>query len=200
MKKTCILAVLAFFLGAHAQAVVINSFGDPALAGGNLIDFDDQTPGSSMSSFTIDGVTFSDSTSQMRFTDFTTGGSYGPYDQGTDLSIYYNLAIEFSLPVKAFAILWGAANNDATMRLYDSKDNLINSVLIPHGPPYDPIVGYQHADIAKVEFTLSDWVKVDHLVYVDDDSTPRVPDTGSTLGLLSVALIGLAAIRRKHAA
>lgn len=206
MKKTIklfsgTLATLA--LSGIASASFITSSSDSALAGANVIDFEDQTIGT-YTSLTVDDVTFTAVDNHLQI-----DNSYQQYNQSgiyLDNGTYSDngfgtLNIEIAGGTDAFGFTWGMAESFATWELsaYDGSDNLIEAYVLPstQSSNLGEFFGIAAANIAYATLSWTgdyDWIAIDNFSY-----TSSIPEP-ATLGLLTLGLLGLGMCRRKQVA
>jgi len=190
------LAAVSF----NVSASLITSDSAPALTGSTVINFDG-LPTLDTPSIGFGDVTFSTSSGQLRIAPYTEGGgSYGT--SGQDLSTRNTInpssfTINFASPVSAFGMVWGAANPDWTVDLYDSSDNLLESLAFIGGDStasYTEFYGASINGISRVELatTTQDWVKIDNFEYV---SSVPIPAAFWLFGSGLLGLIGMARCR-----
>jgi len=201
MKK--LLAAAMICASSLSHAALISSSADPALAGGSVIDFTGMTTGNA-TSYTVGNVTFSTTSNTLRIAPFGEGGSSwlgsGQTLTTRDTAGNSSFSIAFANPVSAFGMDWGAANPSWNVSLYDSANNLLESVVFVGGnagASFSEFYGAQHAGISRVELTSLggyDWVIVDDFTYVAGRN--QVPEPGS-MALVALAMVGLGAVRRR---
>lgn len=203
IRQLAVILGLALVTAPQIQAALITSAADPALAGASLIDFDSEATGN-FASKTISGVTFTvASGGTLRNAHYTEGGVFG--GSGQDLSTVNTTGasafdIDFTGTVSAFGFVWGAANYVWSMDLFDSSNVLIESLMLPAGPPFVIYGGASNVGIARVELKSTgshDWVKIDDFKFVT--SSTSVPDTASTLGLLAIGIACMGWVRSRRA-
>lgn len=198
LKLTALAAALVFGLANIASASTISSPADPALAGATVVDFEDRTHGT-FTSDTVGGVTLTALSGYLTYTNYTSGGIYGP-TSGTELSTIGSTGfrIDFAQVVSAFGMIWGAPNVGWTISAYDSSNNLLDSYVGPSGPDWNYYVGLAAEGIAYATLTAAsyDWVKIDNLAYVSGTTVSPVPVPAA--GLMLVGALGaLGALRRR---
>ena len=184
-------------LPRNLLATPINSATDPLLAGSTLIDFSSTTLGT-YSSLTIGNVTFSGNGS-LRVANtysgqYNTTGNY--LDNNAGLTI--PMTIQFATPVSALGFNFGATDSDWTLNVYNSLQ-LLTGIRFAcatflgsdAGQYYGGwgILGAAASSGATLTGGTGDWVLLDNF---SSGGTP-VPDGGSTLALLGLALGGIAA-------
>jgi PEP-CTERM motif len=203
------LVVLLTVASAGATPITVAS--DPALLGSTVIDFDSE-PDSSFLSKTISGVTFTAVAGLLSIADYTSGGIYGGSGKDLEASVSTSaFRIDFATPVSAFGTVWGGANEDWTVRLFDSGNVLLETMVFLGGDgalaTYIEFYGAQNTDIKSVTFDIipgfygTDWVKLDNFQFVPSvvvDPQP-VPEPATML-LLGGGLAAIAARRRQTSA
>jgi hypothetical protein len=175
-------AVGAVLAPLAASAALITSAGDPALSGSTLINFDSE-PTENFTSKAIVGVTFSTAAGTLRNAPYTEGGVYGGSGQDLstrDLASPEAFRIDFSIPVSAFGMVWGAADYDWTVRVFNSSGINIETLTFcgstvgcAAGTGYEKFYGATGADISYVtlETTSGDWVKIDDFQFAAGAAT-----------------------------
>lgn len=204
MKKSNLLSVVCACLAAvtfNVSASLITSDSDPALSGSTIINFDG-TSTQNATSFTFGDVIFSTTSGTLRIAPFSEGGIFGGSGQDlstTDTANPSSFTITFATPVSAFGMNWGAANPDWTVDLFDSSDNLLESLVFIGGDSTASFIEFYGASIngisrAELATTGYDWVKIDNFEYV---SSVPIPAAVWLFGSGLLGLIGMA--RRKKA-
>lgn len=199
MKK--LLAAAMICASSLSHAALISSSADSALTGGSVIDFTGMATGNA-TSYTVGDVTFSTTSGTLRIAPFGEGGSSW-LGSGQTLTTRDTgnsaFSIAFANPVSAFGMDWGAANPSWNVSLYDSANNLLETLVFvggDTGATYSEFYGAQHAGISRVELTSLggyDWVIVDDFTYVAGRN--QVPEPGS-MALVALAMVGLGVVRR----
>ena len=204
MKKYLALIALT---AAAVQAAPITGNGDPltnaALIGGTQEGFDTAASGlySSFTSgiFTLTGVG----------AQFTIGTNYnGQYNTTGGKSAFNDFdfapdafRFDFAGGVSAFAFNWGAADYTWTLQTYNSSNTLLESINI--APTQASNAGQYFGATGNIAYaTLTnnapgDYVFIDRVTWQGSSS---VPDSGATLSLLGLSLVGFAFLRRRFAA
>jgi hypothetical protein len=203
LKKYLMVGLM--LVAGWSHAALINSSADPALGGGSIIDFSGIAT-QNASSFTVGGVTFSTTTGTLRVAPFGEGGSgwlgSGQMLTTRDTTGTSSFSIIFSTAVSAFGMDWGAANPSWNVSLFDSLDNLLESVVFVGGnagASFSEFYGASHTGISRVELTSVsgyDWVIIDDFTFVTDDNG-SVPEPATAL-LVGLALAGLGVARRRR--
>jgi hypothetical protein len=194
------LSLGAFGAVATASAqIVITSTNDPALNGAGLIDFSSATIGS-YSSLVIDGVTITAPGNTVRVQntysgDYNTTGNYLDNNAGSASTIDFT----FDSPQVVFGFNYGALDDQWTLNVYDSDNNLIDATTVEpnHGSNAGEFIGIasSSANIAWASFTDSssgDWILLDNLRF-----TPTEVPEPSTLALAGLGGLGLLLFRRR---
>lgn len=202
-------AVAALFLVlwtvASARATSITDASDPALQGSTLITFNSESDASFISK-TFSNVTFTAVAGSLSIADYTSGGTYGGDGKDLETSVSTSaFRIDFTNSVSAFGMVWGGANLDWTVRLFDSSNALLETLVFVGGDlqlaTYVEFYGAQNTDIKSVTFDVipgthaTDWVKIDNFQFVEE-APQSVPDGSSSLLLLALGLAALATLRR----
>jgi hypothetical protein len=202
--------ILLTVVSAGAAPITLAS--DPALLGSTVIDFDSE-PDASFISKTISGVTFTGVGGRLSIADYTSGGVYGGSGQDLETRDLVGgdsrsaFRIDFTNPVSAFGTVWGGANNDWTVRLFNSSNALIETMVFLGGDggqaTYVEFYGASNTDIKSVTFDIiagsfgTDWVKLDNFQFVPIVSPQPVPEP-ATLLLLGSGLAVIAVRRRRR--
>ena len=173
MFKKTLIATAIGLIGTPlaANAALITSSADPALSGSTVINFDSEAT-SNFVSKTLSGVTFSTTSGTLRNAPFDEGGTFGGSGQDLstrDLGSPEAFRIDFATSVSAFGMVWGAADYDWTVKLFNSSG--VNTETLTFcgsssgcasGTGYVKFYGASGPDIKYVtlETTSSDWVKI----------------------------------------
>jgi hypothetical protein len=197
MKR--ILGCLALVLASSANATIITSTKDPALAGARFQNFDNVAPGT-YASLALPGVTIVGRGGSMSISNangsFGRGGLNLSNPSGTPASF----DLVFSAPVTAFGIYGGAVNSSWVYTAFDSTNKLLESITTAGACCSPMFYGIANkAGIARVTLQGAfDWVIFDDL-YIGADAPSSVPEPAS-ITLFGAALAGLAGVRRKNKA
>jgi hypothetical protein len=178
-------------------ATQITMAADPSLSGATLIDFNSEAH-AFFASMTLSAVTFSAAPGfNLAIEDASTGGTYG--GTGNVLStIATNLrfGITFGATVSAFGMVWGGANENWTVSVFDASNSLIETLTFTQGfPDYIDFCGVNAAGIKSVTFEAAspDHVKIDNFQFVPETAT-AVPEPGT--GTLLGSMLAVAALTR----
>lgn len=196
MKRIFAFALSALAL-ASAQAYDINSAGDPALAGGSVVDFESVAAGA-YGSVTAGGITFTAGAGTSLYVDSAYAGNYNT--TGQSLKNTYNsdafglLTITFGAPTTSFGFNWGAADTVWTLSAYDASNNLLGSRSLTATGPSNAGEFYGLALGAGAAYAT---ISGDHgdYVFVDNFTVGAVPEP-ETYALMVLGLVGLAAVKR----
>lgn len=204
-----VAGVLATSLPANAASALFSGFGlpnsDALLTGATVVDFTSLTTGT-YTSLTSGNVTFGGGNGNFVITD-DLGGGYNT--QGRNLQ---NLQIQgsasildftFASPVSAFGFNFGASNEDWSLEIYDSANNLIESQILNQtwfsnagdyfGMATSGIASARLTQLTHVNDAGVDWVLLDNFSYVGRNNVPE-PET---LLLSGLGLFALAVSRRR---
>lgn len=181
---------------ASAQEFISGTSKPPTLTGTTtLIDFESATVGSGLS-FNLGTATIESITSGINVDISTTySGSYNTTGKYFATASGADFKITFAQSVSSFAINWGAADKDWTIKAYNAQGALIGTFALPSMT--DPSsnagewVGVRARGIKYVTFEqLSyDYVLVDNLIFTVT-SGPSAEDTLNSMRLNSAALRG----------
>lgn len=190
-----LLASLALVLAGSANAAVITSTTDPALAGATIQTFDNVAPGY-YDTLVLPGVTIVGNGGPMHI-----DGDNGMYGMGgLNLNNYFGTPSSFDLvftaPTTAFGIYGGAFNMPWVYTAYDASGNVLESYTTS-GACCDPtFYGLSNsAGIARVNLRSNgDWVIFDNL-YIAAEAPADVPEPAS-VALFGAAFAAYAGVRR----
>ncbi|RJG02217.1 PEP-CTERM sorting domain-containing protein [Noviherbaspirillum sedimenti] len=198
MKR--LFALLMFLLAGSANAALITSTADAALAGATIETFDSAADGD-YASLALPGVTIVGNGSPMSI-DSSYASSYGIGGKTLNNSSSSPLSFDlvFSNAVSAFGIWGGAVNNSWVYTAYDAANNVLESITTSPACCSPMFFGIANsAGISRVTLNgFGDWVIFDNL-YTVAGGQNDVPEPIS-LALFGLGLAGLAAMRRKNSA
>jgi len=193
-KKIIMLALLAFSVSSHAA--LITSSSDASLTGATVETFNSVANGS-YSSLSVPGATIVGNT--------VISSSNGGYGRGgnnfhNNYGDTQSFDIVFDDTVDAFGIWGGAYNTGWNFSVYDSLDNLLESVAVPSSCCASTFFGIAYSGIAKVTLsnTKSDYVVFDDLTF-KASGVSEVP-VPAALFMFAPALLGFLGLRRKKIA
>ena len=137
LKKLSIIAVGFTVVGLgsvdQAQAALITSSSDQALAGGSTIDFESAKPGN-YNSITQENVTFSTPSGQVEFISDAYGGEYNTQGQSLqntyDLNGFNSLKISFATATNAFGFNFGASDLPWTLTAFDATGSVLDTQVL----------------------------------------------------------------------
>jgi hypothetical protein len=194
MKK--ILACLALAFAGSANAALITSTSNAALAGATIQTFDAVAPGY-YASLSLPGVTIKGIGGSMHV-----DGSNAAYGMGgLSLNNYgaspSSFELLFTSPVTGFGIFAGAVDSVWQYRAYNSTGQLLESFNtgLSRTPQFYGIANA--TGIARVTFsnTGGDWAIFDNL-YIGAAASANVVPEPASVALFGVALAGLIGVRR----
>ncbi|CAH0241416.1 hypothetical protein SRABI118_02725 [Massilia sp. Bi118] len=192
-----LLASLALAFASSANAAVITSTSDAALAGASIQTFDNVAEGY-YASLSLPGVTVVGNGGPMHIDSENSAYGMG----GRSLNNYFGSPSSFDLifdaPVTAFGIYGGAVNSPWVYTAYDAAGGVLETYTTP-GTCCDPMFyGFaNNAGIARVNLSSDgDWVLFDNL-YMATAVQADVPEPAS-LALFGAAFAGIASVRRKR--
>jgi hypothetical protein len=199
MKGLIIICAVAsiFALGTQvANADLITSSADAALAGATVIDFEDQTMGT-YASITIRDVTFTANDNHLMIDDtYQMYNQQGIYlDNGTySNNGFASMTIDFGIEATAFGFIWGMAESWQPWNLiaYDASNNVLETHALPSTGPSSAgefygiaAAGIDHAVLIATN-PAYDWIAVDNFTY----SVVPVP-AAVLLGMLGLSVAGV---------
>jgi hypothetical protein len=210
MKSRCaiVCAAVLFVVSSPAQAGLINSAADPALAGSSAITFE-TTPAQTFSNLTINGVNFSVPAGQAGYISSAYAGQYnstGQSLQNTYANNAFNsLTITFSNPVNAVGFNWGASDTVWTLTALNASNQVLATRDLPKtlASNAGDFFGLAVNGIKKIviaEPGSGDYILLDNLHYGNGARVQSVPEPTSAIlfGLGFAGVVG-SAWRRRNA-
>jgi len=196
MKR--ILGCLALALASSANATIITSTADAALAGATVQNFDAVAPGT-YASLALPGVTIVGNGGSMSIDNVNGNFGRGGLNLNNPSGFPASFDLLFSSPVTAFGIYGGAVNGPWVYTAFDAANHRLESITTAGACCSAMFYGIANrAGIARVSLEGPvDWVIFDDL-YIGPEPA-KVPEPAS-ITLFGAALAGLAAARRKDKA
>lgn len=199
-----LLAIIQISAMRSAQAGVITSASDPALAGAVVERFDYTGPGT-FTNLATPVTQFTNTTFNAPEANNEWGTRYVvPPGNATGALLFWTDAeMVFDMPVTAFLFnLWGY-NRSGTVRVYDSNNSLLHS--FNHGGVVATVnlVGFAAPDIARLEFDgtgSEDAIVIDDLYMAGIGGAADGVPTPMALALIGAGLagVGVGLRGRKH--
>jgi hypothetical protein len=194
-----LLATLALALASSANAAVITSTSDAALAGATIQTFDGVAEGY-YDALVLPGVTIVGNGAPMHVDNDNSTYGMG----GLSLNNYFGAPASFDLiftaPTTAFGIYGGAVNAPWVYTAYDAAGNVLESYTTPGACCSAEFYGLSNsAGIARVNLSSNnDWVIFDNL-YIGTEAPADVPEPAS-IALFGAAFAAFAGARRARRA
>lgn len=224
MKKLLLASSLAlgFASGLFADNIAITSVSGGGASGSTFVNFDGFTTDNSTQWATGVQVSFGGTASAVQgsalnqyaapFLSGNNGVGFGSPDQadGEDQTVYLSagtgsLTFDFTVDQKYLGLLWGSVDDYNTLSFYNDGNLLASFTGLDvtafangdQGASGTFYVSFNNLDgvFDQVVATSSiNSFEIDNLAF---DTKNRVPDSGATIALLGLGLIGLASLRRK---
>lgn len=188
------------FITTSANATLITSSSDTALAGATTITFSEQAFATS-SSFTFGDVTFGAlGNNSLRIQNNPCSGvclpNTGPVlSNQTSGGSGTGFTVDFASSVSAFGFGAAAMNSALSVSAFDSSDNLIETFNFSGSCCGFQFGGISAAGISSLLVSTSDYIAFDNFMYVS--GTAEIPEP-TALALLALGLAGIGASRKKQ--
>lgn len=194
MKKVFLVASLVA-AASFAQAGVVTSFANPALAGATVDGFSAYATGSPTTVGNGAFVLTQNGGGTLTVTD-TYAGVYGAVGRSVVSYAGQGVTFNFTQALDAFAVTIGGADYDWKIEAFGNGGGSLGTATVAHNVE-GFIAGWAAAGIWSVKLspTSSDAVLFDNLSYVQA-SAAALPEP-TPLALIGVALLGLGLSRRR---